>query len=149
MIEIHKNDPHSQYISKYLVIADKILAKKYRKSHLTNLLLKNKGIFFTEVYRFYEGIVVFDCLNIENLSETITRSINSDIKKFTYWIINRYKSVNIGDFLYEDYQGLQNLSDRLKTYLINTNDRKKLSHYLITKLKEEIDKACDQLTRTE
>lgn len=150
------NEPKSRFYSeiKELILninKEQHEALLYKEANaLVNLLKEKPEDFFREIYRYNTeaSTPIFKYINTHELFNTIVKLKNLEIADLRGCIISRYRAVNIGQFLADDYQGLKNLSDTLKLFVAsqkNGNSRVDLSCYLIGMLCEEIDGACERL----
>lgn len=83
----------------------------------------------------------------EKLFKGIIATNNKQIFNFTELLIDRYKSMNIGEFLFVDYDCLKELKEKLETY-ISTNKQGQPREFLITTLIKALEDNCNHLFAT-
>ena len=113
--------------------------------HITNNEVKSikelfdKFNYSTDLFVHIRADLLFDeILNTENLTiDTLNQLIGY-----------RYKSINIGEYLYDDIKLLSELRDTLDKYLKKTKSTKPLKRFTINSLIEKLNLVCEHLENT-
>jgi hypothetical protein len=88
---------------------------------------------------------LFEHLNVKVFFDTILKVDNKTVKELSQLLDDRYGSTNIGEYLSEDYKFLNEISKKLKSYLVTLNDVS-LQGYILKELNISIDLAIRKLT---
>ncbi|TCZ68342.1 P-loop NTPase fold protein [Flaviaesturariibacter aridisoli] len=83
----------------------------------------------------------------EAFVQALVKSSNKLLFNFTELLNNRYSSVNIGEFLFEDHDPLLMLKEKLETYLSSIGEDQP-HKFLIESLIQIINEICDKLVLT-
>lgn len=84
----------------------------------------------------------------KSLFIAITKTSNRQIFRFTELLRDRYKSVNIGEFLLEDIECLTTLKSDLEDYVHKKSNLKQPKKYLLISLVEALKSICAHLDKT-
>lgn len=89
---------------------------------------------------------VFRNIDTLELSKAILNATNKQLFNFTETLSQRYKSVNIGEFLFDDYQILIDVKNQITGELINYKIQPQ--NFLLKELIKTIEKVCEHLNKT-
>lgn len=89
---------------------------------------------------------VFKNIDTIELGSAILNATNKQLFNFTETLSQRYKSVNIGEFLFDDFQVLDNIKNHITTELVNYNIQPQ--NFLLKELINTLKKVCEHLNKT-
>lgn len=101
--------------------------------------------FFT---KFNLSTDLFLYIDVESFFKEIINTQNSTIETLNRLIASRYKSINIGEFLYEDINVLEQLKGKLEQYTEEEKTIKPLRQFILNNLLEKLALACEHLEKT-
>lgn len=101
--------------------------------------------FFTK-FNFSTDLFLY--INVESFFKEIINTQNSTIETLNRLIASRYKSINIGEFLYEDINVLEQLKEKLELYIEEEKTIKPLRQFILNNLLEKLASACEHLEKT-
>lgn len=81
---------------------------------------------------------LFQYLDAEILFESIQQTANGQLDRFTRALNRRYNSINIGKFLFEDYDCLSQLNDKIKHH-VEVHNVRQPRRFLLNELSKEIE----------
>lgn len=96
---------------------------------------------------YYMSKDLFQYLDADSLFESILQSTNGQIDNFTRAMKRRYSSINIGEFLSEDYECLCKLNDMIKSNLVE-QEVKQPRKFLLYELSKELEQILHKLNNT-
>lgn len=137
-IKLRVKEIHLEWVSEALVTEAMILINAVTNDSETEL----SAAF--EKYRMSENL--FPYLQSSVLSETIISASNKQISIFTNELEKRYNAVNIGDFLYCDYECLSTLSKNLSTH-IKSRTVEQPKKYLLEAQIEVLTTICEKINK--
>jgi hypothetical protein len=116
-------------------------------NELIKILQTNDKIKLVDFFAQYQvSDKVFKDIEIQELGSAIFNTTNKQLFNFTETLSQRYKSVNIGEFLFEDIQILNDLKNYLTTELIKVNVQPKI--FLLEELIKTLKESCKHLNNT-
>jgi hypothetical protein len=102
----------------------------------------------TEIFQKHQfSKELFQYTDSEKLFNGIIATNNKQIFNFTELLIDRYKSMNIGEFLFVDYDCLKELKEKLEIY-ISTNKQGQPRDFLFVTLISALVDNCNRLLAT-
>lgn len=101
--------------------------------------------FFTK-FNFSTDLFLY--IDVESFFTEIINTQNSTIETLNRLIDSRYKSINIGEFLYEDVNVLEQLKEKLERYIKEKKTIKPLRQFVLNNLLEKLTLACEHLEKT-
>lgn len=127
--------------------------KKEQDIEKSNELIKhieNNDIKSTEelFQKFNHSLDLFKFIIAETLFTKIINLENSMLETLTELIGSRYISTNIGEYLYDDIELLDELKNKLNKYLIENSLIKPLKKFAIYNLTEKLNLVCEHLENT-
>ncbi len=89
---------------------------------------------------------VFRNINTLELGNAILSATNKQLFNFTETLSQRYESVNIGEFLFDDFEVLNDINKHIKKEL--TNHKIQPHNFLLQELTKTLEKVCEHLNKT-
>ncbi|UXX78386.1 KAP family NTPase [Reichenbachiella carrageenanivorans] len=122
----------------------------YSNSEIIECLRKNNEFDLAEVFKkHFLSKEFLPYIDVDALLEAIKESSNKQLFNFTELLQDRYKSNNIGEFLYEDFDPLSELRRKLETYLNESEESlKPLRLFLFSNLEVGLAIILDKLNTT-
>jgi hypothetical protein len=120
------------------------------KSNILIECIKNNNLnLIRELFdKFNYSSELFLYINSQLLFQEIIKTENLMIESFIRLIHTRYKSTNIGEYLYDDINVLNDLKERLESYLVENKITKPLRRFIVNNLIEELNIVCEHLEKT-
>lgn len=116
---------------------------------LINCLINKDDVAMSNVFAKHElRKEIFQYADNKTLFETLLNTSNKQLFNFTELINNRYKSVNIGDFLFEDANFLSKIQTDLSKYLNEKENIEQPKKYLLETLERTLSDILKKLNNT-
>lgn len=144
-------------------IEEKKIMAEVKKIHneLKENSLKKKAVAFIDaldsspdilVKHFKEHEVsssIFFHMDVELLFNKIISSKNKNLLDFNELLKHRYKAVNIGEFLFQDYNNLLDLQNKIDTYLETQTNIGQPKKFQLETLSMYLTDICNHLKKTQ
>jgi len=102
-----------------------------------------------DVFRKHEGAKeIFQYANGKTLLETLLVISNKQLFNFTELLNHRYRSVNIGEFLFEDSEFLSILNTGLSKHLDENQNIEQPKKFILSTLKTTLTQIIEHLNNT-
>ncbi|WP_229202816.1 P-loop NTPase fold protein [Arcicella rosea] len=116
---------------------------------LINSIIKNDEFALESIFEKQKySKELFQYVNSKLLFEAITQTSNKQIFNFTELLNSRYKSKNIGEYLFEDFESLFMLKENLNNFINNNGILQQPRKFLLKTLFETLQKICLHLKET-
>jgi hypothetical protein len=127
--------------------------KKEQDIEKSNELVKhienNDGKLVEKIFqKFNLSTDLFKYIVSDTLFTKIINTENSIIETFTELIGSRYTSTNIGEYLYEDIELLEELKNMLTNYLTEDSLIRPLKRFIMENLKDQLNTVCEHIEKT-
>jgi hypothetical protein len=118
-------------------------------NELIDCLINKDEIALAEVFKKHEvEKEIFQYADDKILLETLLKISNKQLFNFTELLNHRYRSVNIGEFLFEDVEFLSKVNVGLSKYLYENENIEQPKKFLLTELEITLTQIIDHLKNT-
>jgi len=124
---------------KYLADSNELIDCLINKDEVALTSIFDKHQFSKELFQYTDNELLF---------ETITKISNKQLFNFTELLESRYRSNNIGEFLYEDFDSLTNLHYNLDKFIKTIDVLQEPKRFLLITLLDTLNKICTHLELT-
>ena len=152
LLHFGDDDPNETIIKKHIKEIHSEIKKEEYVANSNELIdcLKNKDeIALADVFKkLVMEKEIFQYADDTTLLETLIEISNKQLFNFTELMKNRYRSVNIGEFLFEDTEFLSKINKDLSNYLNENNNIGQLKKFLLATLENTLTKIIEHLNNT-
>ena len=131
-------------------IHDEIKREQYAKESDEFLKILQEGDEYqlAELFQKHQfSKELFQFATSQRLFDTLVLTSNKQLFNFTELLKNRYTSINIGEFLFVDYDYLKTLKEMFEQLLLNSQQEQPRK-FLIETLIKDLEEICDKLLTT-